>query len=156
MIHSLPWIAIFFVTLEAIRQWFSLVTSSLRKIIAELPHSWQRIVIYSNSCVILYLFSCRLRPHGPIQQGTSSTIGAKKWRHVSSPFLFYTSKLIIFFILDTMKLNGPWADKKRVGLAKLLYIAMCNTFIIKISGSIANPSMIQLKPLSFHISRCHR
>ena len=32
----------FFVTREAIRQWFSLVTSSLVKIIAESPHSWQK------------------------------------------------------------------------------------------------------------------
>ena len=42
---------------EAIRQWFSLVTSSLVKIIAESPHSWQKIVIHGNSCIILYIFN---------------------------------------------------------------------------------------------------
>ena len=47
----------FFVTREAIRQWFSLVTSSLVKIIAESPHSWQKIVIHGNSCIILYIFT---------------------------------------------------------------------------------------------------
>ena len=45
----------FFVTREAIRQWFSLVTSSLVKIIAESPHEWQKIVIHGNSCIILYI-----------------------------------------------------------------------------------------------------
>ena len=34
----------FFVTSEAIRQWFSRVTKSLVKIIAELPDSWQKSV----------------------------------------------------------------------------------------------------------------
>ena len=46
----------FFVTREAIRQWFSLMTLSLVKIIAESPHSWQKIVIHGNSCIILYIF----------------------------------------------------------------------------------------------------
>ena len=45
----------FFVTREVIRQWFSLVTSSLVKTIAELPHSWQKFVIHGNSCIILYI-----------------------------------------------------------------------------------------------------
>ena len=39
---------------EAIQQWFSYVTSSLVKIIAESPHSWQKIIIHGNSCIILY------------------------------------------------------------------------------------------------------
>ena len=34
----------FFVTSEAIRQWFSRVTKSLVKMIAELPDSWQKTV----------------------------------------------------------------------------------------------------------------
>ena len=40
---------------EAIRQWFSRVTKSRVKIIAESLHEWQRIVIHGNECVILFL-----------------------------------------------------------------------------------------------------
>ena len=36
-------------------QWFSLVTSSLVKIIGKSPHSWPKIVIHGNSCIILYV-----------------------------------------------------------------------------------------------------
>ena len=52
--HELPWVTIF-VTSEAIRQWFSRVTKSRVKIIAESPHEWQRIVIHGNECNILFL-----------------------------------------------------------------------------------------------------
>ena len=72
--HELPWITIFlsrvrrfgndfhewrshdfFVTSEAIRQWFSRVTKSRVKIIAESPQKWQKIVIHGNECIILFL-----------------------------------------------------------------------------------------------------
>ena len=46
----------FWVTRDAIYQWFSLVTSSLVKIIGKSPHSWPKIVIHGNSCIILYIF----------------------------------------------------------------------------------------------------
>ena len=42
-------------TRDAICQWFSLVTSSLVKIVGKSPHLWQNIVIYGNSCIILYI-----------------------------------------------------------------------------------------------------
>ena len=45
----------FFVASEAIRQWFSRVTKSRVKIIAESPHEWQKIVINGNECIILFL-----------------------------------------------------------------------------------------------------
>ena len=45
----------FLVTREVICQWFSLVTSSLVKIIGKSPHSWPKIVIHGNSCIILYI-----------------------------------------------------------------------------------------------------
>ena len=45
----------FLVTREVICQSFSLVTSSLVKIIGKSPHSWQKIVIHCNSCIILYI-----------------------------------------------------------------------------------------------------
>ena len=45
----------FFVTSGAIRQWFSRVTKSRVKIIAESPHEWQKIVIHGNECIILFL-----------------------------------------------------------------------------------------------------
>ena len=45
----------FFVTSEAIRQWFSRVTKSRVKIIADSPHEWQKIVIHGNECIILFL-----------------------------------------------------------------------------------------------------
>ena len=46
----------FFYTHEVIRQWFSLMTSSLMKIIAKSPHSWQqKVVIHCNSSIILYV-----------------------------------------------------------------------------------------------------
>ena len=57
-IKNNAWVTVnndFFVTSEAIRLWFSLVTSSLVKIIAESPHSWQKIVIHGNECIILFL-----------------------------------------------------------------------------------------------------
>ena len=37
------------------RQWFSLMTSSLVKIIAESPHSWQKSGIHGNPYIILYI-----------------------------------------------------------------------------------------------------
>ena len=84
IMHELPWITIFchewgdsamiftsdevtsenhcriasraiFVTSEAIQQWFSRVTKSRVKIIAESPHEWQKIVIHGNECIILFL-----------------------------------------------------------------------------------------------------
>ena len=45
----------FGVTREAICQWFSLETSSLVKIIGKSPHSWPKMVIHGNSCIILYI-----------------------------------------------------------------------------------------------------
>ena len=59
-IKNNAWVTVnndFFVTSEAIRQWFSRVTkySSRVKIIAESPHEWQKIVIHGNECIILFL-----------------------------------------------------------------------------------------------------
>ena len=45
----------FFVWSEAIRQWFSRVTKSRAKVIAESPHEWQKVVIHGNKCIILFL-----------------------------------------------------------------------------------------------------
>ena len=42
----------FFVTRDAICQWFLLVISSLVKIIGKSPHWWPKIVIHSNSYII--------------------------------------------------------------------------------------------------------
>ena len=50
----------FLVTREVICQWFSLVTSSLVKIIGKSPHSWLKIVIHGNSCIILYIWKDHL------------------------------------------------------------------------------------------------
>ena len=44
----------FGVTRDAICQSVSLVTSSLVKIIGKSPHSWPKIVIHGNSCIIVY------------------------------------------------------------------------------------------------------
>ena len=56
--------------------WFSLVTSSLVKIIAESPHSWQKIVIHGNSCIILYVLHMQYlgwgSPDDTRSQGISS------------------------------------------------------------------------------------
>ena len=49
----------FLVTREVICSWFSLVTSSLVKIIGKSPHSWPKIVIHGNSCIILYIFHAK-------------------------------------------------------------------------------------------------
>ena len=57
-IKNNAWVTVnndFFVTSEAIRQWFSRVTKSRVKIIAESPHEWQKIVIHGNECIILFL-----------------------------------------------------------------------------------------------------
>ena len=43
------------VTCEVIWQLFLLVTSSLIKIIEALPSSWQKLIIYSNQYIILYI-----------------------------------------------------------------------------------------------------
>ena len=50
----------FLVTREVICQWFSLVTSSLVIIIGKSPHSWLKIVIHGNSCIILYIWKDHL------------------------------------------------------------------------------------------------
>ena len=50
-IKNNAWVTVnndFFVTSEAIRQWFS-------RLIAESPHEWQKIVIHGNECIILFL-----------------------------------------------------------------------------------------------------
>ena len=47
-----------YVSRESIQQWFSL-TKSLVKIIAESPHSWQKIGIHSISYIILHMFEYR-------------------------------------------------------------------------------------------------
>ena len=57
-IKNNAWVTVnndFFVTSEAIWQWFSRVTKSRVKIIAESPHEWQKVVIHSNECIILFL-----------------------------------------------------------------------------------------------------
>ena len=57
-IKNNAWVTVnydFFVTSDAIRQWFSRVTKSRVKIIAESPHEWQKIVIHGNECIILFL-----------------------------------------------------------------------------------------------------
>ena len=46
--YELPWVLIF-VTIDAIRQWVSLM-----KILAELPRSWQRISIHDSTYIILF------------------------------------------------------------------------------------------------------
>ena len=48
------------VTCDAICQWFSLLTSSLVKIIGKSPHSWPKIVIHGNSCITLYISSSQV------------------------------------------------------------------------------------------------
>ena len=45
----------FWVTSEAICQWFSRVTKSLVKIIDKSHHEWPKIVIHGNECFILFL-----------------------------------------------------------------------------------------------------
>ena len=45
----------FGVTRWATCKWFSLVTSSLVKIIGKSSHSWPKTVIHDNPCVMLYL-----------------------------------------------------------------------------------------------------
>ena len=57
-IKNNAWVTVnndFFVTSEATPQWFSRVTKSRVKIIAESPHEWQKFVIHSNECIILFL-----------------------------------------------------------------------------------------------------
>ena len=56
IIHSLPWMTIFW----SLLRWFSLMTLSLVKIICKSPHSWPKIVIHNNSCIILYFSSRRV------------------------------------------------------------------------------------------------
>ena len=83
--HELPWITIFFVTSEAIRQWFSRVTKSRVKIIAESPHEWQKIVIHGNECIILFLTRYVCHEHtNPLR-----TIIERSFRHCCQgrPFL---------------------------------------------------------------------
>ena len=45
----------FWVTSEAICQWFSRVTKSRVKIIGKSHHEWPQIVIHGNECIILFL-----------------------------------------------------------------------------------------------------
>ena len=57
-IKNNAWVTVnndFLVTSEEIRRWFSRVTKSRVKILAESPHEWQKIVIHGNECIILFL-----------------------------------------------------------------------------------------------------
>ena len=57
MIENNVWISMnndFFVTSEAIRQWFSWMTKARVKIIAVAPHKWQKIIIHTNPYIILF------------------------------------------------------------------------------------------------------
>ena len=63
----------FFVTRDAIQQWFSLVTLSLMKILAEWPHLWHKIIIYVNPYIILYILDCVI----VAPDCNSTTIGVK-------------------------------------------------------------------------------
>ena len=63
----------FGVTRDAICPWFSLVTSSLVKIIGKSPHSSPKIGIHGNSCIILYLFHVQ-QLRNPYQICTRTTI----------------------------------------------------------------------------------
>ena len=56
-IKNNAWVTVnndFFVTSEAIRQWFARVTKSRVKIIAESPHEWQKRSLFTVTNVLFY------------------------------------------------------------------------------------------------------
>ena len=61
--HELPWIMIFFVTSEAIRQWFSPVTKSRVKIIAESPHEWKKALFTVTNILFYFLHAISCHEH---------------------------------------------------------------------------------------------
>ena len=85
----------FFVTSRAIRQSFSRVTSSLVKIIAESPHSWQKISIHGNPYLILFLRAilCPDRAHKPAKTiiDCHSSICEVTWKRVTGIVMSYSS-----------------------------------------------------------------
>ena len=46
---------------------------SLVKIIAELPHSWQKIVIHGNSCIILYITDIIMQSHAACDKDVNNS-----------------------------------------------------------------------------------
>ena len=60
------WVAVntdFFVTSEAIRQWFSRVTKSWVKIIAESPHEWQKSLFTVANVLFYFLHAILCHEH---------------------------------------------------------------------------------------------
>ena len=53
-IYGLPWIIIFVMS-QAIPQWFSWVSKSRVKVVAEKLHDWQKIPVQSNPLYVLFL-----------------------------------------------------------------------------------------------------
>ena len=106
IMHELPWITIFFVTGEAIRQLFSRVTKSRVKIIAKSPHEWRKIVINGNECIIVFLTSyfmwwthksaknyhraliSPLLPRRPFLTERCDVITIDLWRHVNAKYWY--------------------------------------------------------------------
>ena len=54
MMHGLPWITNF-VTTEAIWKWFSRVTKSQLKIVAESLYEWEKVGIHGNPYIMSFL-----------------------------------------------------------------------------------------------------
>ena len=84
-----------------IYQWFSLVTSSLVKIIGKSPHSWPKMVIHANSCIILYFLnenlwimikiSLKFLPKGP-NNNIPALVQIMAWRQPGDkPWHMYAS-----------------------------------------------------------------
>ena len=77
----------FFVTSEAIRQWFSRETKSRVKIIADSPHEWQKKSLFTVMNVLfyfLYAISCHERTN-PLR-----TITERSFRHCCQGWPFLT------------------------------------------------------------------
>ena len=89
LIKNNAWVTVnndFFVTSEAIRQWFSRVTKSRVKIIAESSHEWQKKSLFTVTNVLFYFLHAILcREHtNPLR-----TIIERSFRHCCQgrPFL---------------------------------------------------------------------
>ena len=102
----------FLVTPVVICQCFSLVTSSLVKIIGKSPHSWPKIVIHGNSCIILYIFNIIF--FQPNYHRAVTTFPLDPYGIYTLMWCFYTSVVVYYQTCNIRQLSNKIVDHSHV------------------------------------------
>ena len=91
---------------EAIWQWSSLVTSSLVKIIAISPHSWQqKIDIHGNPCIILYYYRLCYNDVWHDYWSSSNLLSRTHWHLEKYYSNFESTFFLMYFTLDNKNIS---------------------------------------------------